>query len=148
MWRLRRGHDNEHGTPTEELLVQECTAYLVGRYAELVDGEGRRLPAWAWLNPLAHGSRNDLASLAAQPPHWQGEGGNAATWQRAVSYLAHEIWCVVHDEGVGLHDLQLRVLVPLELAMLSDPAAVTTPSAFVGAVMEVLHQRDAHRSHP
>ncbi|HTZ08395.1 MAG TPA: hypothetical protein VMB72_04940 [Acidimicrobiales bacterium] len=149
MWRgHRRRQEDTEASSAERLVVEECSAFLAGRYADLVDGAGRPLPAWVWLNALAHGSHHELAALAAQPPHWQADSGHDATWQRAVSFLAHEIRCVARQEGIEVGQLQARVLVPLELAMMKESVRSVAPSTFVGAVMEVLHREADDRSRP
>lgn len=58
------------GRRTESVLVVECEAFLAGRYAQYLDTKNLRVPDWAWLNVLAHGSQDDIATLASgnSPP--------------------------------------------------------------------------------
>ena len=139
---MRRGHRvrSETGTPEEWELVSECEMFLLGGYAQYLDRRDGIVPAWAWLNALAHGGLDAVANLASSSPSWQGLLAVTATWQKALSYLAQEVRCVAED-AAALADLQASTLVPLELEWAdgigSEP---TTPSDFVGAVMGALHQ--------
>jgi hypothetical protein len=45
----------------------EAEAFLGGTYAEHLISHGRRVPSWAWLNRVAHGTEADLAALHGHP---------------------------------------------------------------------------------
>jgi hypothetical protein len=45
-------------------LVDECEAFLNGRYLFEIARQPKRAPLWVWLNTLAHGERADIEALA------------------------------------------------------------------------------------
>jgi hypothetical protein len=64
MWRVR-SNERRAGSPEERDLVRECEAFLLGGNARSLDHTGQVIPAWAWLNALAHGSAEEIATLAS-----------------------------------------------------------------------------------
>jgi len=68
------------------------------------------VPAWAWLNRLAHGFAAEVRALAAEgaslDDHWDG----------AIRFLAGELVARAPDDR-SMATLQRDALVPLELAM-------------------------------
>jgi hypothetical protein len=67
MWRWRRKRKKAGSEDNESAgddIAAECHLFLTGRYAERSDAAGRHLPAWVWLNELAHGSPDELSALA------------------------------------------------------------------------------------
>lgn len=88
----------------------ELEAVLAGRYVEWLRGRGEPVPAWAWLNGLAHGGLGDVSALAAQRHLF----GRVRDWRRARRLLAGEIVAVAGDR---LGVVQREVLVPLELRL-------------------------------
>jgi hypothetical protein len=62
-----RRHD-----PDEARLAAECEAFLAGSLAETLSDVDGRVPAWTWMNLLAHGTVADLRAAGASPhalPH-------------------------------------------------------------------------------
>ena len=71
MWRRR--------DPAEAQVAAECESFLTGTYAETVGELGGTVPAWGWVNLLAHGSAAQLreaTSVASHPAF----GGVAGEW--------------------------------------------------------------------
>jgi hypothetical protein len=70
-------------------LIDESETYLSGHYADWLTSQGRKVPAWAWINRLAHGCDDEIVELARP------EGGttNSASSSRISrdnsSALAH-----------------------------------------------------------
>jgi hypothetical protein len=93
---------------TDPKLVQECTAFLSGRYLSHCERPPGRVPPWAWVSTLAHGERSDIEAFAS------GTDGNACEI-RAASYLAHALLAAIDAHGLDLRSLQRNVLVPIEL---------------------------------
>lgn len=129
-----------------ELVVAECEAVLSGRYAEHLEDRQRRVPGWAWLNLLAHGTAEDLQSA-------NGRGGPAATqrWRDARAYLAGEVLGAVAPGGATLGNLQRDVLVPLELRLASpERTSVPTPGELVSCLLAALdaYRRAQHHRSP
>jgi hypothetical protein len=72
----------------ERALVAECEAFFSGRSAQYLDNQNRPVPAWAWLNLLAHGSEEDIAAVAAgesEPPR---STSATSVWRQALAFLA------------------------------------------------------------
>ena len=73
----------------------EVEALLAGRYVGWLRRRGERVPAWAWLNGLAHGASSEVSALAVQ----RHLIGRDPAWRRARRLLAGEIVAVA---GAGL----------------------------------------------
>jgi len=121
-------------------LIGDCEAFLVGHVAERIEGRAASVPAWAWMNLLAHGSEHDLRSERAVVRPRQVTSGDE--WRAARSYLAVEVLNLAAEFG-PLADLQRRVLVPLEQRLASRPeVAGWRPCQWVWSVEAAL---DKHR---
>jgi len=99
----------EHERPVTDAqwLVSESEAFLCGHLAELMLRSWQHVPSWAWVNSLAHGTRQDIAQL---------EDGR---WGPSLKFLAEEILSVAEDDET-LGELQHAALIPLELHMLAS----------------------------
>lgn len=93
------------------------TAFWNGRYAEHLIRQGAPVPAWAWLNALAHGSTLLVASLATAPPVTDDLPEELHPWARARKALALAVMELVSREGIRLRELQLLVLTGIELEL-------------------------------
>ncbi len=122
-------------------LIEECQAFLVGSYADHLDGKGLTIPTWAWTNLLAHGSVADL-HRAEDSSHTQGSPAHLQ-WRAARSHLAREILDQSRNCPVDLEELQRKVLIPLELELARRCEASTRsdPHAWVVAVRAALALR-------
>ena len=90
------------------------------------------MPAWAWVNMLAHSRPGDLASI--KRPHRFG-------WEVVVAQLAAELLNAGHGRPEVVGFLQRAVLVPLELALLAgDVPEPVTPGQLGVLVMTALYQ--------
>lgn len=98
-------------------VSDEAEAYVRGRYRQLLERRSEPLPAWAWLNALAHGDVADVERLASQAVG--GDGPEAF-----VAGLARDLLEQMAARGVSLEELQRGRLVPLELALARDPVQV------------------------
>ena len=129
------------GTP----LADEAEAFLNGTYLAHLASIGRAAPGWAWINPLAHGTRNQLVALAQ--PAARGSGVVARdAWDKALAFLAHELLKLTARD-VSLIEVQRTILVPLELELaarrgrnLNRDEIVTT---LLLALREPTRRRDA-----
>lgn len=127
--------DPDPADPREARLVDECTAFLTGGYPWMLLHEGNPVPAWAWVNLLAHASEPVLTALTA--------GGwprvrAPEVWKSAVSRLAGQCLDLAARLDVELHDLQVTVLVPLELALIAEGVENLGPSRLVERVESAL----------
>jgi hypothetical protein len=108
-------------------LADDCEAFNGGHIVEQL--ESHRLPpeSWMWMNLLAHGSPLDLRNecLAA---HGRRAAGNP--WREARSYLSARVLDSAGD-AASLAELQEEVLLPIELALVTDRRAVRRPSDWV-----------------
>ena len=59
-------------------LAAECEAFLAGRYPEYLTYRGRPVPAWAWTNPLAHASEDQLRTMMSTRGGAMGSAGGLA----------------------------------------------------------------------
>lgn len=120
----------------EDLLVEECAAFLSGHLAEVAPASGSRSP-WVFTNLLAHGSEDELRAERSRAPQ--------TLWEAARVRLAAGVLEVARTCG-PLIDLQRELLVPLELDLASDPeTARWEPQRLVVRVSDALNRyRLAH----
>src|SRR5262245_18668865 len=110
MWRR---HSEEDSDPFGRALVDECEWYLSGAFAEHCAAD-EQVPAWAWMNLLAHGEESELRALATDRAV-DDEG------RQALRYVAAELLDLAADGYLDLAMYQRDVLVPLELDMFACP---------------------------
>lgn len=98
-------------------LADEIEAFLAGRYVDFLAARHRPVPAWAVVNRLAHGTRDELARVVegrvgpqASPPQ------RRVAWEEPERFLAAHLLARTADAG-ELLTLQLASLVPLELGL-------------------------------
>lgn len=119
-------------------LADECTAFLDGRYVELLQAAGSPIPVWAWMNLLAHGTDAEIREAAARLPDVEG-------WERARSFVAAELVDAVDASDTSMDDVQREVLVPLELDVLQCCSSDTwTAGQLVLGLLRVLPGTDRH----
>ncbi|MGH9045064.1 MAG: hypothetical protein ACRDVP_09590 [Acidimicrobiales bacterium] len=120
-------------------LVSDCEAFLQGRYLQRLPRRHRW--EWAWVNTLAHGSREEIALLASvRHPRRCGV--------KAAAFGAAEVLSEQDSRGWSLRWLQESFLVPLELECMSSPSH--TPTTTAVRLLEVLARAEraaAERSH-
>jgi hypothetical protein len=92
-------------------LVDECEAFLSGHLAERLSTDGP-LPAWVWINLLAHASEEELRAECKRTPR--------GLWEAHRARLAGEVLDLAATSG-SLGDLQRQALIPLELDLASGP---------------------------
>jgi hypothetical protein len=118
------------GPETDPDIGDECGLFLAGRYAEHFRTRQRHLPLWVWLNPLAHGTRDEIASWAAGAC----DRPESREWSQAITFLAVCVLDMAGDDDPRLEDLQRDVLIPLELRLAERWFERMTPSRFVKLV--------------
>lgn len=120
----------------------EC--FLAGTYPEFLERHRLPIPHWAWINPLAHGTDQGLAELAAQPLPAPMGIQPPGSWNDAVSYLAGVVLAAVQARDRALTQLQRSTLVPLELALAHSPDSnPPTPAQLVTTVIDALYPDNA-----
>jgi hypothetical protein len=129
-------------------MVANCEAFLRGRYAERLMERAERVPPWAWLNLVAHGTCDDLAS-AREPRRLVGSTILYTHWVAARSYVIGEVFTALDSERGPLPRLQARVLRPLESELAADGLSVRFPRDLVGRVLQALEADEReHGGHP
>jgi len=120
--------------PDTAPFIDECCAFLTGRYADLLAGRGRPRPCWSWLNSLAHGTEVELERLART----LGRHASGGNWAMANAFLAGEVLAAAGaDESLAA--IQSDVLVPLELDLLSAThRPIWSPADYVSEVLLLL----------
>jgi hypothetical protein len=99
-------------------MVEECEAFLRGRYVEHLESRALAVPVWAWTNLLAHGTSDDLRQAAAGS-----QVGPVSTrdWRAARAYVAAELLeATVRGQPLGATQRELLVPLELRLAARSD----------------------------
>lgn len=120
-WRHRAAEDRGAVPESPEQRNRRSTfdnefdAYLGGAYAEWLAARGDAVPSWAWVNPIAHGTVEQLQGLSSTkaPADLRGD---ASLWEVLTGFLANEVLARVGDDA-QLAALQHDVLVPLELRL-------------------------------
>jgi hypothetical protein len=105
----------ESGRRATRTLLRETQAFLDGSYAEQFVRKPRMLPAWAVINPAAHGDLARLRALAASRPDLSAMPDACV----AVRALAREVLLLVEDDQELLTALQTAILRPLELELIA-----------------------------
>lgn len=113
-WRwLQRSDDS---TPlfcvASEDLVSDCEAFLLGRAAERLSARRAPVPAWAWVNALAHGSADEIRGLARLPGGKQPRG--------FIAEMARDMLERFDSGEMDLRAFQQDTLIPLELSLVSS----------------------------
>jgi hypothetical protein len=132
VWKRRRAEQQAEINKVHE----EAAALVRGDYLNFLMQEKRRVPTWAWLNPLAHCPAPRLHALAEMTVN-----GNPATdWGVVVCLLASDI-LAAGASPAGVARLQQEVLVPLELDLLGGrQPAPPSPVALMSLVDAALDQ--------
>jgi hypothetical protein len=126
------------------VVATECEAFLAGAHVELLLQLGQRVPSAAWLNPLAHGDADRLATLAAG--RWDELPSGYFPWERVVIFLAGEVLDTAERLKCDLVDLQRSRLIPLELDLLGRPeSSLVEPRQLVSMVRARLQTRPSIR---
>ncbi|HLI15763.1 MAG TPA: hypothetical protein VKV23_06905 [Acidimicrobiales bacterium] len=111
-----RFRDHEPAAVSTDLLLAECDRFLDGSIAEVLSEADGSVPAWAWMNCLAHASRQRLHALAERPAD-VADRPELWAWHRTVAFLAEEVLLTAERSATPVEALQRRVLVPLELRL-------------------------------
>lgn len=103
---------------SDSWIVEQCAAYLDGTYRQLLERRGHPVPAWSWINVLAHGDDEEFRRCAAAPVGTDDCDGY-------VARLARHMLLKMRAESVSLRDVQNTVLVPLEMALIVRVGSAT-----------------------
>ena len=142
MWGRRRKDRSDCSDGDNCAVANEVEALLAGTYVRHLSACGQQVPAWAYLNEVAHAPRSVLrARVSAWEYARRVVGfGPEVSWRDAEAALASEVIAVADDDDAALSRLQREVLVPLELRLAGSPRAeLTSPASLVGVARAALH---------
>lgn len=128
-------------------LTRECEALLAGGYAEHLRAQGRWAPPWAWVNALAHGTADQLATIATGAAGDRpGEATGTKEWRVALSFLAEDVLRHVRSTGTTLRQVQRSKLIPLELHLMRrEEGRALNPGQLAGTVLAAVHDHPSRR---
>lgn len=133
-WRRKR-------QAVDESVADECEAFLTGTYWEYITARKRPCPVWAYINRVAHTAPDDVISLADTPERI---AEPVLDWLDVERAVADQLVAMTGGDLDAIRRLQRRVLLPLELAIASEPEA----DAKLGARHLVALTRAALEGHP
>ena len=117
--------------------MDECEAFLLGRYADYAHDVGVAAPCWAWINELAHRTPTEIRLLAAG----RRERCRIGPWSSYIDTIAKALteWA---RSDLDLERWQAEVIVPFELALI-EQNAVVDPRQLVQTLLDavVAHRR-------
>lgn len=136
MWRQRgrraTGQSRRDGSSRESRagarLAREAEAFLSGSSREWFLERGRDVPAWAYVNKVAHSDAGCLERLARSAPEVP---AGAVGWQDALALLAREVVEAAGRERGGIRAVQLDRLAALESQLISPAGRDLVPRELV-----------------
>ena len=142
---LRRHGRDEQPEPDDDYPVRarvrvydnEFDSYLAGAYIDWLLRNNQPIPAWAWVNRVAHAPLDDLQELASGVDYSPCSREGLEPWRIVTTFIASEVLATARDEST-LAYLQQRVLVPLELHLAESWWAAVTPREIAATVLVAL----------
>jgi len=119
----RKPRRHEPSEPSQDCeLVLACEAYLGGWYLEYLAAAEKPIPAWTWLNVIAHCDHERLEALASTQVQARLAAARARVdeWQLVLTVIARAVLEDAPDEA-SLRAMQASILVPLELRLIDHP---------------------------
>jgi hypothetical protein len=135
-------HRGSVGEPVAD-IVAEAVALVEGRVLDRMWSDGQPIPAWVWMNALAHrptGEVGDLIGVAYDQP--------GDPWADAVVDIALYLTEIIDAEAARI---QAELFAPAELEVLSGRSPPDCPGRLVRAVRRRLvtsTYRSAPDQHP
>jgi hypothetical protein len=133
-WRSRQGRADTNEPGSEDGLG-DVEAFLLGRSVGYFRARKVPIPAWAWLNAVAHASPETvkvMARPAAMPPKLDTAG------PRAVSSIASALCWHAGSDSTAISALQQQLLIPLELALMAGRIHVIDARAVANLALVTL----------
>lgn len=133
--KLARRHERE----LSHEVVEDCAAFLLGRYVEELESRSMAVPVWAWTNVLAHGMPDDLRRTADDS---RVGPGSTREWRAARAYVAAELLeATARDQSLA--ETQRQLLIPLELRLAArSDVERWTPQRWVATVRASMVKRE------
>jgi hypothetical protein len=131
-WRRSRKSGRTGGASPGEIkagarLVREVEAFLSGSSEQWFFARGEDIPAWAYINKVAHAEPDHLCQLASWAP---AEASRCVCWRDAVAILAKETIEAGESDPSAIRRIQLDGLAALESQLISRTVKVA-PQALV-----------------
>ena len=124
----------------------ECEAFLHGIYVEYLESTKSIIPSWAWLNVLAHGTEEQITSLATGTASQYESAARGTEWHSVVSLLAVEMLVLAKGTGRSVSEIQHSILVDVELALAREgDKRWLGPREVVGRTMAAFHGHPSDR---
>lgn len=105
----------------EPTIGAEVEAFLAGEYLDYLDALNRDVPAWAWVNPLAHADGEELRAIAVHCRQRRLAPSHRRRWHLLLASLAQRLLAVAERGPHDLGTIQRARLVPLELELAARP---------------------------
>jgi hypothetical protein len=102
-------------------LISDTEAFLTGTIVGRLVQQNAQVPAWAWLNKVAHGELQNLHAvghIVRSPTSDPLADLTGQSWGTAQGMLARDVIELVGDDPSLLWLVQRSVLVPLELRLM------------------------------
>ena len=144
-WRERTSHSNRQQGRRNSNVAEPCPfdnefdAFLAGRYADWLSTTHRAVPAWAWVNKVAHATIEELHTIATSPPPADAPSATVP-WHNVSSLLAKVVLVVVNDDESRLARLQRDTLVPAELQVARHWWVAIAPIDLLTVMVEAVHR--------
>ena len=117
-------------------LAQEVEAFLSGSAGEWFLVRCREVPAWAYVNRVAHAEPRLLSELAAHAHEGQPD---PLGWRTAVALPVKETLRVGHGDPRAIRHIQLDRLMSLESQLMSGTDRGVSPTQVVALGRALLH---------
>lgn len=112
-------------------LVEGSEAFLTGRYREHLESRGEPLPAWAWVNRLAHGTVADIEALCVPGP--------TSGPEAVVASIGAPVVLGIRSGTISLESAQLGMLIPLEDHLLHHAPQASTGDGVAELLVAAVH---------
>jgi hypothetical protein len=134
MFRIRhKAHDTK---AISSDVAEECESFLSGGYLDRLNDRSVEIPAWAWINLVAHAApaRVEELSMAALGPSTMRADHRA--WWIVVRAIAERMVVTATESATTIEEIQSLTLVPIEFALMSNPVGPRTTLRVVEQALE------------
>jgi hypothetical protein len=124
MFRFRRRASAPNSSTS--FVADECESFLAGEYVDRLLDLDREIPAWAWVNTIAHAAPGRVAELAnetSMPPSMRAD---YRAWMTVIRAIAEDVLVAATDSATTVEEIQALTLMPIEFALMSNPVGPRT----------------------
>jgi hypothetical protein len=112
--------------PPPSLVADECESFLAGEYIDRLLDLDREVPAWAWINAIAHAAPARLAELAREASSPPSMRADYRAWHIVIRAIAEDVLTTATDTSSTVEEIQSLTLMPIEFALMSNPIGPRT----------------------